>query len=462
VPRLLLSGAEPGPAVALAAGALAGGLQGRVVRPVTIGLDVPLWRLLYEVAGRAPRVLDPALHEEALAAELYDLWSSGADLVVLVAAAAALDPWRGVARSRPVDVAARFDAPLVFVLDARGRGPTAAAVVCGVKALAGRAEMAGVVVVGGDDPGGELAGLLRTEVGVPVLGWLPARLAERFAHEYAPGAAHAGGAGHGRRGREGGLPGLCREAASFIDAQQLAAAAARRGYLPAPGRRALSPIAAGLGLRLAVAWGPPLQPLALENIDVLQAAGLELVPVNVVRDRGLPDGVHGLLASGQLDEGELAGLAANRELLGEIAAAVGDGLPTLALGGGALLLLRRLSDSGGRSHELAGALPAEAELLEWYDRPRYVRAWATRDNPFDDGENVLYELFDLEFLVLEHDAFAYRIDVDGAGEKGGGQAEGFARRTCLATTLYPSLPLCPRMAARFVDAMRAATPWSGR
>ena len=55
VPRLVVCGLEPGPAVALASGALlAAFAEERAVRPVVLGVDVPLWRLLYRVAERAP------------------------------------------------------------------------------------------------------------------------------------------------------------------------------------------------------------------------------------------------------------------------------------------------------------------------------------------------------------------------------------------------------------------------
>jgi len=124
------------------------------------------------------------------------------------------------------------------------------------------------------------------------------------------------------------------------------------------------------------------------------------------------------------------------------------------MGGGALLLLRRLADSRGRSHELAGVLPAEAELVEWYERPRYVRAQAGRGNPFDEGENLLYELFDLEFLLLEQESFAYHVgDADEPG-----QAEGFAFSRCLATSLYASLPRCRALATNFAATMRLVGP----
>jgi cobyrinic acid a,c-diamide synthase len=160
------------------------------------------------------------------------------------------------------------------------------------------------------------------------------------------------------------------------------------------------------------------------------------------------------LIAGQLDEEQLPAFAGNAELQAALAGAIDDGLPTLAMGGGALLLLRRLADSRGRSHELAGVVPAEAELLEWYERPRYVSARASRGNPFDEGESLLYELFDLEFLLLEQESFAYHVgDADEPG-----QAEGFVVGRCLATTLYPSLPQRPALAAGFVAAMRLAGP----
>ena len=152
VPRFIVAGLEPGPALDLVAGALLAGLdEQRTVRPVLIGLDVPLWRLLYKGAAKAPRVVDPALHSHALAAELYDYWAESVDLALFVAARPVLDRWEGVQGSRAVDFAERLDAPLVLVLDARDRGATAVAAVCGVRALAKQADVAGLIVVGGDD-----------------------------------------------------------------------------------------------------------------------------------------------------------------------------------------------------------------------------------------------------------------------------------------------------------------------
>jgi cobyrinic acid a,c-diamide synthase len=454
-PRLVVCGLEPGPAVALAAGALlAAFADERAVRPILLGADLPLWRLLYGASSRAPRVLDPRLVDDDVAGELYDDWSADSDLTVVIAVEPALDRWEGVKGSRPIDVAAALDAPLVLVVDARERGATAAAAACGTRLLAGGQEFAGAIVVGGDDqgPAAELRRLLEETAKLPVLGWLPPQLSEQFARQYGGGQSSLRQIGP--QPVKGGEAALCREAGGYLDVEGLAAAAARRGFLPARSRRLLAPLPAASGLTLAVAWGPPLEPFALEAIDLFKAMGLTLEPLRIGRDEALPDGAAGLLLAGLLDEEELPAFAGNEALKEALAEAIESGLPTLALGGGALLLLRRLADSRGRTHELAGVLPAEAELLEWYERPRYVHAVAARENPYAEGEATLYELFDLEFLTLQQEAFAWRVGE--AGEEG--QVEGFVLDRCLATTLVPSLPAAPGLAAGFVAAMRLAAP----
>jgi cobyrinic acid a,c-diamide synthase len=459
VPCLVVAGVESSPALDLAAGALVAALgRRRATRPIMVGLETGLWRLLYESPGKAPRVLDPALHTQAVAAELFDFWTETVEAAVVVAARPVLDRWEGVEGSRPADYAARFDAPVVLVLDARERGGTAAAAVVGVRALARGVEIGGLIIVGADDgaAGNDLADVLKRDAGLPVLGRVPPQLSEQFARQMAvlSGAVKT----IGPKPPPNAAARLCEEAAGYLQVDQIEAIAGRRGFVPAVQRRLFARehgISDYGGLAVAVAWGPPLQPLALENIDVLQAAGLELRPLNISRDRCLPPGISGLVLGGQVDEDQLVAFTANTELLSEMARAIDSGLPTIAYGGGALLLLRRLSDSRGRSHQLVGAVPAEAELIEWHERPRYVRVSATRKNPYDEGDNVLYELFDLEYLVLEQESFAYSVrTADGAA-----QAEGFAVHRCLATALYPSLALSPGLADRFVDTMGAAGKW---
>jgi cobyrinic acid a,c-diamide synthase len=452
VPRLILAGVEPGPALELVAGALLAGYgEQRATRGILLGFDLPLWRLVYDVAPRAPRSLDPVLYPPPVADELFDEWTDRTDLALVVAVRPLLDSWEGVNGSRPVDLAARIDAPVVLVLDARGRGASAAMAVYGARGLAGKLEIGGVILVGGDDSfaGAELQATLRRDVAVPVLGHIPPQLTEQFMRAYA--AASGAVRTLGARSDKGETVRLCREAATYLRLDEIASVAARRGFLAKVPRRLLLPETSATDLTVAVAWGPPLQPVMLENVDVLQAMGVSLMPLHIARDRELPDPCDGLLVAGTLDEQHLNAFADNALLLQGLRDAAAEGLPVLALGGGALLMLQRLADSRGRSHDLLGLVPAEAELIEWYDRPRYVRAEATRANPYGAGEMVLHELFDLEFLVLEQDVFAYQI----AMPDGSSRTEGFVLGRCLASTLFPSFAASPGMAGRFIAAMRA-------
>ena len=131
--------------------------------------------------------------------------------------------------------------------------------------------------------------------------------------------------------------------------------------------------------------------------------------------------------------------------------AIGNGLPTLALGGGALLMLQRLADSRGRSHDLLGLVPCEAELIEWYDRPR-LRERRGRPGTISTtrASRPAVELFDLEYLVFEQEAFAYQVRVPD-GESG--QTEGFAFKPL---PRHDALPSSLRAGARprLVAAMR--------
>ena len=454
VPRLIVAGVEPGPALDLVAGALLAGCgEQRATRAILLGFDLPLWRLVYDVAARAPRALDPALHPAPVADELFDQWSERMDLALVTCVRPLLDNWEGVHGSRGADLARRLDAPIVLVLDARGRGASAAAAVYGTRALAKQLEIGGVVLVGGDDSaaGLELQEALRRDVGLPLLGRVPPQLTEQFLRQYAVASGAVRTLG-GARAPEATLVQLCREAATYLQLDEIAAVAARRGFLPAAPRHLLLPETSATDLVVAVAWGPPLQPVMLENVDVLQAMGVNLVPLNIARDRELPEPCDGLLFCGTLDEQTIDAFSDNALLRQSLRTAAADGLPVLALGGGALLLLQRLADSRGRSHDLLGIVPAEAELLEWYDRPRYVHAEATRANPYDAGSVTLQELFDLEFLVLEHDVFAYQVTMPD----GSGRTEGFVVGRCLATTLFASFAASPAMAGRFIAAMRAA------
>ena len=186
----------------------------------------------------------------------------------------------------------------MLVVDARERGATAAAAACGARMLAGDLEFAGAIVVGGDDPSpaGELRRILEETARLPVLGWLPPQLSEQFARQYRrrPSALRQ----IGPQPVKGGEAALCREAGGYLGsrrpggggrAPRLPAGAAAPAARAAPGRRR-----AHARCRL----GPPLEPFALEAIDLFKAMGLTLEPMRIGSDKTLPEGADGLFLAG--------------------------------------------------------------------------------------------------------------------------------------------------------------------
>ena len=306
---------NPGPALDLVAGALLAGFgEQRATRAILLGFDLPLWRLTYDVAARAPRALDPALYPAPVADELFDQWSERMDLALVIGVRPLLDKWEGVNGSRAADLARRLDAPVILVLDARGRGASAAAAVYGTRALASQLEIGGVVLVGGDDSaaGAELQEALRRDVGLPLLGQVPPQLTEQFLRQYAAASGSVRTLG-GSRAPEAdpgaalprGRPPTCASTRSPPWPRGAA-------FCRSAPRRLLLAETSATDLVVAVAWGPPLQPVMLENVDVLQAMGVNLVPLNIARDRELPEPCDGLLFSGTLDEQSIDGVLRQR------------------------------------------------------------------------------------------------------------------------------------------------------
>jgi len=117
-----------------------------------------------------------------------------------------------------------------------------------------------------------------------------------------------------------------------------------------------------------------------ENLEALEEAGAQLIFIDALNDARLPD-VHALVIGGGFPEMFMAELSANRSLRQDVRAAVEANLPVYAECGGLMYLSRRIV-WGGRSAEMAGALPCEVEMI---DRPQghgYVIAEVADTHPF--------------------------------------------------------------------------------
>ncbi|HID82692.1 MAG TPA: hydrogenobyrinic acid a,c-diamide synthase (glutamine-hydrolyzing) [Chromatiales bacterium] len=101
-----------------------------------------------------------------------------------------------------------------------------------------------------------------------------------------------------------------------------------------------------------------------DDLESLQKQGAELVFINALEDKALPE-IDGLFIGGGFPETQAEKLAANQTLRNHVKTQIENGLPVYAECGGLMYLTRNIQWAG-RSHEMAGVLQADTVMS---DRP---------------------------------------------------------------------------------------------
>ena len=253
----------------------------------------------------------------------------------------------------------------------------------------------------------------------------------------------------------------CRAAAQqHLDLDAILALAGRAPHLPNP--TGTVPGGAGAGdqpeekarVRIGVFRDRAFTFYYPENLEALEDAGAQLIPINAFEAMGLPN-LDGLYIGGGFPEMFMQELAANQPLLLAVRAAAKDGLPIYAECGGLMYLSRRIV-WGERSAEMAGVLPCEVEMTLRPQGHGYVSAEVVGENPFfAAGSRLRGHEFHNSRLVNQEPGVlttAYRL-ARGSGLGGGRDA--LVYRNVLASYTHLHTAGAPTWAAALVDRARA-------
>ena len=444
IPRLLLAPTHRTGLANAVAGALAEIVtaHGRKVRYHHLG---PLAPAACWDRWEGTAFLDPDLYDEDSLLRLYDVATRSAQLSLLSASHGVLDRPEG-ARWRPADVARMLDCPVVLVLDCRKWGAGIQALVAGVKAHLSSLNLAGALLSGvaGRDHYDVLREALAGEA-VPVVGCL-------FEGDGPGWETSAPGAW--------GLPldrALLEAVERQVDVGALLELAGQRGFLSSQN---LLTDRGSEGPLIMVAGGAGFTPWSRDSIEVLRAAGARIRRLDLVEDEILPAEAAGLVLAGTVWPSSLIDIAMNQSLLLDMRTRIATGLPTLALGGGFLVLLNTVQDSLGRTVELTGVLPGDGEILWDLEDPAYVEVTAERENPLlEKGQTVKgWVLTDVEVLDPAP-TWDPPLVLRGAGVSGE-QREGAGTRSLLCSRALIHLSGAPGLAGHFVQ--ECAVYGSGR
>lgn len=415
IPRLVISAphgrsGKTTVAIGLASAFARRGLR---VQPFKKGPDYidPSW--LGEAAGRPCRNLDLFLMDADSVLERVACACQSADLALIEGAHGLYDGLDGEGANSTARLAVTLQTPVVLIVDATRMTQSVAALVQGFRDFDPRVRLAGVIANQVSSPRhrAKLADALARHTGIPLLGALPRDPSLSIPDR------HLGLVP--RDENEQLLPVVERVRAAVeasVDLDALLGLARSAPALPV-GPHCPSPMPRA-HVRLGIARDRAFTFYYMENLEALRAAGAELVCLDTLKDRALPD-VDGLYLGGGFPEMFLEELEVNEALRADIRAAIGEGLPVYAECAGLMYLARRIAWRG-RSAAMVGALPCDVEVTERPQGHGYVRARVTGANPcFPVGTELRGHEFHYSRVVnLGPARFAYRL------ERGRGVADG--------------------------------------
>ena len=361
-PRVVIAAPASGAGKTTVATGLMAALRakGNTVAPGKVGPDYidPGYHAL--ATGRPGRNLDPVLVGEDLIAPLHRHATSDADIAVIEGVMGLFDGRTGMdGFGSTAHVATLLGAPVLLVVDARGQARSLAALLSGFRGYDPAVRLAGVILNQvGSDRHEEVLRAACDEAGLPVFGALrrgaevelPSRhLGLVPAVEHGAAAVRAVEAMADLVARSVDLDGIVRVA---------------RGARELSNSECFSPVTAIGGIPVtrekcvvAVAGGAVFTFGYAEHVELLRAAGAEVVVFDPLTDSALPSGTSAVVLPGGFPEQHGPALSANVVLRKEIADFARSGGVVSAECGGLLYLAEEVD-----GQPMCGVLPAVGSM----------------------------------------------------------------------------------------------------
>jgi cobyrinic acid a,c-diamide synthase len=450
LPRLVIAAPSSGSGKStITCGLMASFARTRVVQGFKVGPDY-IDPMYHTAATRRPsRNLDTWMVPPAQVKHLFARACAGAEMAVIEGVMGLFDGYDASSESgSTAEVAKLLGAPVILVMDVGKMARSAGALALGYRSFDPALNLAGVIC--NNVAGARHAAWVTqavASVGLPVLGCVPRTrglvIPERHLGLFTAVERQAE--------VDAFLQQSAEVMAAHLDMDRLWRIACGAQPLP-PARSEATPICARAGVRIAVAHDEAFCFYYEDNLDLLRAAGAEIIPFSPLRDAALPANVQGLYLGGGYPELYAAQLARNTPMLQAIRACHAAGVPIYAECGGLMSLVERLIDLQGQSHALAGIIPGTARMQQRLTMG-YRHVTAQRDTPLlcagEQTRGHEFHYSDWDHAGVAADDYAYQITPREGEER---RLEGFARGNLLASYVHLHFAAHPAMATRFVEA----------
>ncbi len=462
MPRLVVAGIGSDSGKTTVALGLVSALRhrGRTVQAFKAGSDFIDSAYLAHASGRPCRTLDSwVLAPEGVTAA-FAHGMRGADCAIVEGVGGLFDghglvtgPRNGRSRfpGSTAEIAQLINSPIVLVLDVGVMGETAAAVSLGIRQLDPSLNIIGVILNNSDNARrrGAVEDAVWELATLPVLGTVPRTDALHIPHSHHSLQALTQNPGIDAALDEIGA--LVARHCNLDLIERLMAAAEPVIAAPRPAITASQHPA-----RIGVAFDDAFCYYYPENIELLEEAGAEIVPLSPLDDHALPRDLDAVYLGGGIIEAFIPQLALNRAFMDSLRRLHQHGVPIYAECGGALYIARSLETHDGVEHAMAGLVDADLSVRGERGRDRYREVIMAEDSLLGTRGT---RLRGHEFHVTEHrgggesHGHAYSAH-DCDGEPLG--CEGWAGQNLVASLVHLHFGQDPDLAPRFVAVAQAA------
>ncbi len=398
------------------------------------------------VVGKPARNLDTyMMGESGIEASFYEHGRS-ADVCLIEGNRGLYDGLNAQGTHSTAELAKLLNAPVLLLLDVTKVTRTAAAAVLGCRMMDPQVQIAGVIL--NRTAGSRHEKIVRESIesicGVPVVGAIP----KLGGKELLPGR-HLGLV----TPREHPELTKIREATARIAEKYLDLPKIEEIARNAPQFRVIPaeqlPRSAERIVRIAFFDDSAFSFYYPDNLEALEAAGAELIPISSMRDPALPQ-CDGLYIGGGFPETHAAEISSNQGLLQSVYTAAEQGLPIYAECGGLIYLCRSLTWQG-RKYPLAGVFPLDLAMESKPQGHGYMEVVVDEENPFFSLNSVIRgHEFHYTKIVSESEQIRtiYRVN---RGQGCFDRRDGLIHRNVLASYLHLHALGVPSWAEKFVN-----------
>ncbi|MEH7355964.1 cobyrinate a,c-diamide synthase [Neobacillus drentensis] len=309
------------------------------------------------VTGRISRNLDSWMLNKELVKEIVIRGSDGADISIIEGVMGFFDGKNPLNNTgSTAEISLITESPVVLVVNCASMARSAAAIVKGFQEFLKDVNIVGVIAnrVGSEGHFKIVQTAIEQECGIPVLGYLKRN------EELTIPERHLGLIPSVERGE---LDPFFDQLGEFVlgtinvDSLYELAKASTLKVNESQFKRRERPV-----VRMAVARDAAFNFYYKENLEMLEAAGSELVEFSPLKGENLPERVDGLYIGGGFPEEFAHELAENKEVKNSIRSAIEKGLPTLAECGGFMYLTESLETSDGKNYKMVGIIPGKVKM----------------------------------------------------------------------------------------------------